>query len=120
MADLATASCSPPRRLDTGPETVPLGTRPEAEAIEVDVDNRRGVQRQQLAENQSANDGNAQGAPYLGAIAGPKRQGQGSEQGSDGCHQDRSQAQKRCTVNCLPRIETLLPLQLQCAVDHHD
>ncbi len=37
-----------------------MSSPPEAEAVEVEIDDRGGVERQQLAEDQAADDGDAE------------------------------------------------------------
>src|SRR5262245_11368485 len=53
---------------------------PDLEAIEVQVDDRGGVQGQQLAENQAPHDGDPQRPPQLGARACAERQWQAPQQ----------------------------------------
>ena len=53
--------------------------QPGLEAIHVDVDDGRGEQSKQLAENEATDDGDAEGAAKLGAHAGAERQRQSAE-----------------------------------------
>src|SRR6185369_13113376 len=61
---------------------------PQAEAVEVKVDNRGGVQRQHLAENQAADDGDAKWAAEFKAFARAEGERQAAEQGRHGRHRD--------------------------------
>src|SRR5919198_938886 len=61
---------------------------PELEAVEVQIDNRCGVQRQQLAEHQAPHNRNAQGPPQLGARARAQRQRQAPSKRPHGGHDD--------------------------------
>jgi hypothetical protein len=61
------------RRRRTMEEPSPAG-EPGAECIEIDVDDRRSVKREQLACEQAANDGDAQGLPQFGPLANAQRQ----------------------------------------------
>ena len=49
--------------------------------VEAEVDDRRGVEGEHLAEDQAADDGDAEGAAQLGAHARAEGQGQGARAG---------------------------------------
>jgi hypothetical protein len=51
-----------------------------AESLEREVDHRRRVERQRLAEDQAADDRDPERAPELGADAAPERERQASEE----------------------------------------
>src|SRR5258708_40239789 len=55
----------------------PEALRPQPEAVEVEVDDRRRVEGQRLADDQATDDGNTQGSAQLAPLAQTDRQGQG-------------------------------------------
>src|SRR5256885_1113494 len=65
-----------------------------AEAVEIKVDDRGSVEREELGEEQAADDGDAQGAAELGPHAGAKGERQSAQQRGAGRHHDRSKAQQ--------------------------
>src|SRR5262249_42406038 len=54
--------------------------------VEPDVDPRRGVEREQLAQQQAADDGDAQGMPQLAAGSASESQRHSAQQGRHGGH----------------------------------
>src|SRR6516162_10820752 len=54
---------------------------PRRQSVEPEIDHRRGKQRQQLAEQKAADDGNAERVPQFGPGAGAKHQRQRAENG---------------------------------------
>ncbi|MNQ86065.1 hypothetical protein D3C85_1012490 [compost metagenome] len=91
-----------------------------AQAVEVKVNHRGGVKRQDLAEHQPADDRHAQRLAHLRAFGTAEQQRQGPEDGRQGGHQDRPQAQQAGTANRLQRRQAILAFQLQGQVDHQD
>src|SRR5215510_2595586 len=67
---------------------------PELEAVEIQVDDWRGVQRQHLAEKQTTDNRNAQRPAQLRANARAERQRQATQQGRHGDHEDGSEPQQ--------------------------
>src|SRR5579864_1135648 len=69
---------------------------PEAprETVEVEVDHRRGEKRQQLAEQQSANNGNAQRMTQFRSCASAEGQRHAAEHGRHSGHQDGPETEK--------------------------
>src|SRR6266566_6865418 len=59
---------------------------PQAEAVEIEVDHRRRIEREQLAQDQPADDGDAERAAQFAAIAETDRERQGAEQRRTGGH----------------------------------
>ena len=65
----------------------------EAGAIEEQVDDGGGVEGEELAHDESADDGDAEGAAEFGAGAGAEGQGQSAEEGGHGGHENGAEAQ---------------------------
>ena len=65
-----------------------------AEPLEEEIDDRGRIERQHLAEHETADDGQAQRTAKLRADAGPEHQRQRAENRRDRRHQDRAQAQE--------------------------
>ena len=94
---------------------------PEAEAVEIEIDDRRGEEREHLADDQAADDGDAERAAQFGAGAGAERQGQAAEQRRHGGHHDGAEAQQAGLVDrVLGRSCAVVALGLEGEVDHHD
>ena len=64
------------------------------QSVEGQVDHRRRVQRQQLADDQAADDGDTERAPQLRPNAAAERQRQRTQQRRQRGHQDRTEAQQ--------------------------
>ena len=67
---------------------------PLSETVEVEINHRRGVEREELREQQAADDRDAERLAQLGAGAAAQHQGQGAEEGRQRGHQDRPEAQQ--------------------------
>ena len=68
----------------------PEPLRPQPKAVEIEINDRRGVQGQQPADDQPANDRNAERAAQFGAFAKADRQRHRPEQRRHRRHDDRS------------------------------
>ena len=90
------------------------------EPVERQIDHRRRVERQQLAQQQAADDGNAERKAQLGAGAAFDRQRQRAEQRGQRRHHDRAEAQQAGLHDGFVGRHALMPLRLQREVDHHD
>src|SRR5438132_1591474 len=107
------------RRRDRIPD---LHALPNArrEVVEPDVDNGSGVEREDLADQQAADDRHAERMPQFGAGATSQRQGQTAEERGERRHHDGPEAQQARLIDRLLGLLSLLPLRLQREVDHHD
>ena len=85
----ATGPCGTPRR-----RTAHARLRPQAEAVEIEIDHRRRVERQHLADHQPADDRDAERPAQLGAFAEADRQRQRAEHRRHRRHHDRAEAQQ--------------------------
>ena len=94
--------------------------RRRARPIEEQVDHRRGVERQHLADDQAAHDRDAERMPQLRPGAGAQRQRDAAEQRRHGGHHDRPEAQQAGLVDGLFGRLAFLALRLQREIDHHD
>src|SRR5262245_12635635 len=83
--------------LITGPRNAP------GQSVEGEINDWRGVERQRLANDQPAHDGQAERAPQLTAHAVAQRQRQGTQQRRQRRHHDRPEAQQTGLVDGLPR-----------------
>ena len=97
-----------------------LTSQPTRQAIEQQIDHRRGEQRQQLAHGETADDGEAQRPAQLRAGAGAEQQRQGAEHGRQRGHQDRPEAQHRGLEDRLLRRLAVLALGFEREVHDHD
>src|SRR5208282_4512082 len=80
-----------------------LKSKAVGQPIESKIDDRRGVKREELAQDKSANDGDSEGAPQFGADAGAESQGQGAEEGGHGRHHDGTETQQAGFVDGVER-----------------
>ena len=90
------------------------------EPVERQIDHRRRVERQQLAQQQAADDGNAERETQLGAGAAFDRQRQRAEQRGQCRHHDRAEAQQAGLHDRLVRRHALMAFGFEREVDHHD
>ena len=72
---------------------------PAAEAIEIEINDRRGVEREKLREEQAADDRDAEWAAQFAAGACSGGEGQRAEQCRRGRHHDRPKAQQARLIN---------------------
>src|SRR6267378_4300687 len=91
-----------------------------SDPVEREIDDGRGVERENLAQNQTADDCDSQGTAKLGAHATAERQWQAAEQRGHGGHHDGPEAQKTCFIDGVERRLPFLALGFQREVDHHD
>src|SRR6266545_3554836 len=103
------------QRARAGDATEPLG-----EAIEVQVDDGRGVEREDLREDQTAHDGDAERPPQLRAGARAEGEGQAAEEGGHRRHHDGPEAQETGLIDRFRGRLACFALRLQGEVDHHD
>src|SRR5713226_3447736 len=88
--------------------------------IKREVNDRRSVQRENLAEDQAANNGDTQRPAKLGANTGAERQRQAAEQCRHGGHHDRAETQQARFVNGIQRRLPFLAFGFEREVDHHN
>src|SRR5580704_6379505 len=104
--------------LDGVPKPVTRETPPKP--IESQVDDRRGVESQQLAEEKSTDDGDAERVTELRTGAGGECQWQAAEERGHGGHHDGAKAQQASLVDRLLGRLPFLALRFKREVDHHD
>ena len=80
------------------------------EPVKKDVNDRRGVEREHLAEQQSADHGDAQRTAQLGADARSEGQRNTAEQRRHGGHHDGAEAQQTGFVDRVGRVLSVLAL----------
>src|ERR1700734_3894922 len=94
----------------------PEASQPSAESVEIEIDDRRGVQRQRLTNDQAADDRNSQWMTQFGAFPGAESQRQRAEQSGESRHHDRPEAQHAGLENRLGRRQAA-SLRLKREVD---
>src|SRR5579863_1274251 len=97
----------------------PQALEPFAEIVEVEEDDRGRVEGQRLRDDEPADDGDPQRVAQLRAFAGAERQRQRAEQGGEGGHHDRAEAQE---ASLLDRLAGVAPLALRGKreIDHQN
>src|SRR6266576_366139 len=106
------------RRLLNGIADVKLEAA--AKPVKSEVDDRGGIEGQQLAENQAANDGDAEWTAQLGTDAGSERKRQTAEQRGHRGHHDGPETQQAGFVNGVERRLAFLAFSFEREVNHHD
>src|ERR1035438_470927 len=109
----------PWRFFKLGAELVELHDSP-LQAVEEEVDDRGREQREQLGDQQAADDGDAQGLAEFRAYAHADRQRKAAEQSGHGGHHDGPEAQQAGLIDGFNGRQALVALCLQSKVDHHD
>ena len=88
--------------------------------VKENVNDRRGVKRQHLAEQQPADHADAERTAKFGADAGARGQRDAGQQRGHGRHHDGAEAQQAGFVNGLGGVLAVLALGLQGEVHHHN
>ena len=91
-----------------------------AESLEEEIDDRRRIEGQHLAEGETADNRQPQWTAKLRADAGSQHQRQRAEDRRDRRHQDRPEAQETGLIDRFARRQSLLALRVEREVDHHD
>ena len=91
----------------------PAAGQPHRQAIEIEVDDRRREQREHLADDQAADDGDAERLAQFGAGAGTEHQRQRAEDRGHRGHHDRPEAQQAGLVDRVARRQAFDALGLQ-------
>src|SRR5437016_5189717 len=89
------------------------GFEPLPGALKQQIDDRRGVERESLREQQSADDRDAQGTAQLGAGAESDGERERAEKSSHSGHHDGPKPDDAGFVNGIVRAEPLLAFDLQ-------
>src|SRR3984893_16770088 len=76
-----------------GGQRISSPRQPDRQAIEIEVNHRRREERQDLAHDEAADDGDAERMTEFRAGAGPEHQRQRGEDRGESRHQDRAKAQ---------------------------
>ena len=98
----------------------PPQVHPEAHSVHVEVHDGSGVEREHLAENQSADDCYAERAPEFGTNAAPQRQGHGAQESGHCRHQNRPKAEQASLKDCILRTLPFIALRCECEIDHQN
>src|SRR5258708_6781759 len=88
--------------------------------VERKINDRRRVERENLAQDQAADDGDTQRTAKLRTHAGTERQGQTAKQRGHGGHHNGPEAQETRFVDGIQRSLPFLALGFQREVNHHD
>src|ERR1700682_3407580 len=92
---------------------------PAVEAVEIEIDHRRDVERQQLRQQKTAYHRDAQGLAQFGTRTRAERDRQRAEDRGERRHHDRPEAQKRRLADRLQWLHAVAAA-LDREVDHHD
>ena len=81
----------------------PEALTPKPESVDVQINYGGGVQRQHLAKDEAADDGNAKGSPQLAALAYTDCQRKRAQHGCHGGHHDGPKTEQAGFVNRFQR-----------------
>src|SRR5207244_4972589 len=93
---------------------------PPGQAIEIEEDDGGGIERQELAQRQPADDGVAERLAYLGAGSSAEHERHGAKHRRQRRHENRLETLDAGLIDRLFRREALLALGMKGEVDHHD
>src|SRR5579859_544951 len=93
---------------------------PKPELVESEIDDRGGVERQELAHDEAADDADAERAAKFGAGAGAESQGESAEKRGHGGHQDGTETQHAGFEDGVFGGFAAFALRLQRKVNHHN
>ena len=96
-----------------------LATHSQPQAIQFEIDHGRRIKRDQLTQEQAADDGDAERTPKFRTCARPKGQRQSAEQRRHGGHQNWTEAQHASFKNGVSRVLALFALRHEREIDHH-
>src|SRR5665213_1296394 len=88
--------------------------------VHEDIYDRCRVQRQRLADNQSADHGDAKRPPQFRSRAGTEGQRQAAQQRRHGGHHNRTKTKQTGLINRVHGVLPFIALRLQRKIDHHD
>ncbi len=97
-----------------------LAEHSQAEFIESEIHDRRGVEREKLAYDETANDGDAERTAKLRARTRSEGQRKSAEESSHRGHQDGTKTEHAGFEDGVLGVHATLTLCLQGEVDHHD
>src|SRR5205823_14415676 len=95
-------------------------SQPLLQLVQVRVDHRRHVQRDELGERQPAHDGDPEGTPGLGALAHAQRDRERAHERRHRGHHDGPKPDAARLEDRLARRLALRALRVEGEVDHHD
>ena len=95
-------------------------TEPDLKTIHVEINDGSGEERQELAENEATDDGDAEWPAKFGAYAMANGERQGAEERGHGGHENRTETKQTSFVNGLDRREAFLGFGLDGEIDHED
>src|SRR5271155_1342994 len=90
------------------------------QVIEEDVNHRRGIEREDLAEQQATHHGNAQRLAQFRADAGAQCEWQTAEKRGHGGHHDGTKTEQAGFVDRVLGTHAMLSFRFQGEVNHHD
>ena len=90
------------------------------EVVKEDVDDGRGVEGEDLAEEQATDHGDAERTAQLRTNAVAKGEREAPEKGGHGGHHDGTEAQKTSVVDGFGGVLAVLSLAFEGKVHHHD
>src|SRR5579885_1694179 len=93
---------------------------PDLYSIHVEINDRRGEEREELAQDEAADDSYSEWAAKLCASAMANGEWQGAEKCRHRGHENRTEAEQACFVNRLDGRETFLGLRLHSEIHHKD
>ena len=93
---------------------------PARQLVEIEIDDRRGEQRQRLADDEAADHGITERLPDLRAGPRAKHEWHAAEHRRHGGHHDRPEAQKCGATDGVMRRQMIVSLGCDGEVDEHD
>ena len=95
-------------------------SQPSRQSVEREVHHRCRIERQDLADDQPADNGNAKRSPQFRSDPRTHGQRQRAKQGRHRRHHDWTEPEQAGLIDRLLRPLPFLPLRLQRKVDHHN
>src|ERR1700761_6762261 len=95
-------------------------SEPPGEPIKEQVDDRRGVKSQDLADDETTHDGDSERPSQLRADAGSESKRQAAEESRHGRHHDGPETQQAGLIDRVERRLTAITFGFKGKVDHHD
>src|SRR5580704_1767025 len=93
---------------------------PCAQAVHIEIDHRSRIQGKDLADDQAAADGDAQGTAQFGAVAGADGDGNAPEESGHSGHHDGPETQQASPVDRLLGAIAFIAFGLNGEINHQD
>src|SRR2546428_12675289 len=113
-------SCGDPGVMALGGATILFLSEADSEAIEREINHRRGEKREDLAEDEAADDRDSERAPQFETGSGTERERYTGKERRHRGHHDRPETEQARLIDRIGGRLTFVALRIQREIDHHN